>query len=58
VAPQAIDTGRWIFNWFENDEERKKVREKRIGFRSLGRDMTYGLFPSRISPEGVVVMLE
>jgi len=52
---RAVDTGRWIFNWFENDDARRTVREKRISFRSLGRDLTYGVFPARITPEGVVV---
>jgi hypothetical protein len=54
-AQRSIDTGRWIFNWFENNEERKNVREKRIAFRSLGRDVTYGIFPAKITTEGVVV---
>jgi hypothetical protein len=55
TAQRSIDTGRWIFNWLENDGERQKVREKRIAFRSLGRDLTFGVFPTDITPEGVVV---
>jgi hypothetical protein len=51
-AQRSIDTGRWIFNWFEDDEQRQKVREERIAFRSLGRDLMSGVFPSRITPEG------
>jgi hypothetical protein len=54
-AERAVDTGRWIFNWFENDEQRKGIRETRLGFRSLGRDMTYGMFRPEITPDGVVL---
>jgi hypothetical protein len=32
-----------------------KTREKQIGLRSLGRDLTYGVFRSKITPEGVTV---
>ncbi len=55
MAQRAVDTGRWIYNWFENDEERSKVRETRIAFRGLGRDMSFGIFPTKITPDGVVV---
>jgi hypothetical protein len=55
AAQRSVDTGRWIFNWFENDEERKNVREKHIAFRSLGRDIEWGTFETDITPEGVVV---
>ncbi len=55
IAQRAVDTGRWIFNWFENDELRRTVREKRIGFRSLGRDLGDGIFLAKITPEGVIV---
>ncbi len=54
-AQRAVDTGRWIFNWFENDAQRSKTREKQIGLRSLGRDLTYGVFRSKITAEGVTV---
>lgn len=54
-AQMAIDTGRWTFNWFDNDNARRRSRESSIGLRSLGRDLTYGIFPSKITPEGVVV---
>jgi len=54
-AQQAVDTGRWLFNWFENDAERQRIREKRIGMRSLGRDLVWGMFQTRITSEGVVV---
>jgi hypothetical protein len=27
-AEKAIDTGRWVFNWFENNEQRRAVREE------------------------------
>ncbi len=54
-AQRAVDTGRWIYNWFENDEQRKKVRETRLAFRSIGRDMTYGMFRPEITPDGVIL---
>jgi hypothetical protein len=52
-AQRSVDTGRWIFNWFENNEQRRKIREERIGFRSFGRDLTHGIFSSSIIPDGV-----
>jgi hypothetical protein len=54
-ASKSVDTGRWTFNWFENDEKRRAVREKRIALRSLGRDLTYGIFGGHIIPEGVML---
>ncbi|HEY6466996.1 MAG TPA: hypothetical protein VIY69_13445 [Candidatus Acidoferrales bacterium] len=55
LAQHAVDTGRWTYNWFENDAERFDVREKKIAFRGLGRDLTAGVFPTKITAEGVVV---
>lgn len=52
---KCIDMGRWTFNWFENDNERRQVRERRVAYRSLGREMPYGIFRSTIGPDGVVV---
>ncbi len=52
---KCIDMGRWTFNWLENDPERSKIREKRIAFRSFGREMPYGLFRAKIVAEGVIV---
>jgi hypothetical protein len=54
-AQRAVDTGRWAFNWFENDTARRDTREKRIGLRSLGRDLSAGVFRPTITPEGVVL---
>jgi hypothetical protein len=54
-AQKAVDTGRWIFNWFENDKDRRNIRENRIAFRSLGRDLTAGIFRPKITPDGVVL---
>lgn len=54
-AQKAVDTGRWIFNWFENDKVRFDIREKKIALRSLGRDIAAGVFPTKITPDGVVV---
>lgn len=56
-AQRAVDTGRWTYNWFENDKKRSDVREKRIALRGLGRDIIAGIFPAKITPEGVVVSM-
>jgi len=52
-AQRAIDTGRWIFNWLENQPTRQSVREKRIAMRPLGRH--FSLFNSEITSMGVIV---
>ena len=54
-AQQSVDTGRWIYNWIENDPARTRVREGQIAYRSLGRDVLFSIFPTEITPEGVVV---
>jgi hypothetical protein len=50
---EAIDTGRWIFNWLENQSTRADVRERRIAKRSLGS--YFSLFSTEITPAGVIV---
>jgi hypothetical protein len=50
---KAIDTGRWIFNWLENQPTRTDVREKLIGKRSLGS--YFSIFSTEITPAGVIV---
>jgi hypothetical protein len=54
-AQKSVDTGRWIFNWLENQPARRDVREKRIGKRSLGRHDLEIRYDSEITPAGVVV---
>jgi hypothetical protein len=54
-ASYAVDTGRWMFNWFEDDKTRQAAREKHIALRSLGRDLSYAFFRGHIEPGGVVV---
>lgn len=54
-AQQSVDTGRWIFNWFENDESRAQLRETRLGLRALGRDMDAGIFPHVLTDAGIVL---
>jgi len=56
-AQKAVDTGRWTFNWFEDNKQRYDVREKKIAFRGLGRDLTVGIFPSAITTDGVVISM-
>jgi hypothetical protein len=52
-AQRSVDTGRWIFNWLENEPERAERREKRLALRSLGRHLS--LYHAEITPDGVVV---
>ncbi len=54
-AQRSVDTGRWIYNALENRPERASVREKRIGTRSIGRQMAWSIFSAQITPTGVVV---
>jgi len=56
-AQRAVDTGRWTYNWFENHQDRREVREKKIAFRGLGRDIAAGIFPTKITRDGVVVSM-
>lgn len=55
VAERCVDTGRWIFNWFEDNENRRKIRESRVAFRGLGRDALAGVYRPEISAKGVVL---
>jgi hypothetical protein len=52
---KSIDLGRWTFNWFENNPERKSAREQQVALRSLGREMPQGIFAAELLPEGIVV---
>lgn len=52
-AQRSVDTGRWIFNWLENNPTQYDLREKKLGKRSLGRHFT--LFNAEITDKGVTV---
>jgi hypothetical protein len=52
-AQKSVDTGRWIFNWLENNPTKYDLREKKLGKRSLGRH--YTLFNAEITDKGVIV---
>ena len=52
-AQESVDTGRWIFNWLENQPDRSGIREKLIAKRSIGR--TISIFETEITPAGVIV---
>jgi hypothetical protein len=54
-AQRSVDTGRWMFNQFENNDQRRQVRENRIAFRSLGRDQLTEIFRPQITPECVLL---
>lgn len=55
AAQQSVDTGRWIFNWFENNESRAKLRETRLALRAAGRDVDAGVFPHEFTDKGIVI---
>ena len=52
-AQRSVDTGRWIYNWFEESPERNAVREKKVALRSLGRNLP--VFDATITQSGVIV---
>ena len=54
-AEMALDTSRWMFNWFENNEEKRDMREQRVMFRSLGRNLHAGIFSPRITADGITL---
>ena len=53
MANRVVDTARFIFQWFENDESHAKRRERFLVQRQLG--MHFAVFPAELTPEGVVV---
>ena len=52
-AQRSVDTGRWIFNWLENNPARMAIREQQLGKRSLGR--AFFLLNVEINSSGVIV---
>jgi hypothetical protein len=52
-AQRAVDTGRWIFNWLENQSKRADRREKQLALRSLRRH--FSIYEAEITSDGVVV---
>jgi hypothetical protein len=54
-AQRSVDTGRWIFNLFEDNEQRRKARDSRLAFKSLGRDLHNNIFRPKITAEGVIL---
>lgn len=54
TAERSVETGRWLFNWFENDSAHTQRRESLLAMRSLGRHRP--LYDARITADGVVVM--
>lgn len=55
LAQEKVDKGRWIYNWFEDKENRRNVREQKISYRSLGRDIG-PIFQSKITADGVIIL--
>jgi hypothetical protein len=56
TADRAVETGRWLLNWFENDAARTERREALLAMRSLGRHLP--LYGAAITADGVVVMAD
>ena len=54
VAQKAVDTGRWIFNWLENQPSTASIRECDVSTRSLGR--YFAIFDAEINDLGVTVL--
>ncbi len=52
-AQRSVDTGRWIFNWLENQPDRKTIRERRLALRSVGRHFSF--FRAEIGRNGVII---
>jgi hypothetical protein len=52
-AQRMVDSGRWLYNWFEDRPDRTELREKLIAKRSLGRAIP--LYAARLGPGGVTV---
>lgn len=52
-AQRSVDTGRWIFNWFEDRPDRSAVRERLIATRSIGRHIS--VFEAELTADGAVV---
>jgi hypothetical protein len=52
-AQRSVDTGRWIFNWFENRDNRRDVREGNLALKGIMSHVS--LFRSVINEDGIVV---
>jgi hypothetical protein len=57
LAQRAVDTSRWAYNFIEGQPDRARVREERLGLRSLGRFVFEPLFEAEITATGAVVYL-
>lgn len=55
MAQEAVDKGRWFYNWLENKPDRSSVRESHLATRSIGRLMAWTIFSAEITSEGVTV---
>ncbi len=53
LAERCVDTGRWIYNWIEDDATRRKTRETKNAFRSLGKH--FHIIDSSLTADGAVV---
>ncbi len=54
IAKKAVDMGRFIYNWLENDPTSVQRREKLMAQKALG-GIDLGFFYADISPDGVRV---
>jgi hypothetical protein len=54
-AQRSVDTGRWVYNWFENNRDRSQLRERTLGARSVGRHFAVCVFDAELTSAGVIV---
>lgn len=56
VAQRCVDTGRWLFNFIEQEPVRRDLRERRGVLRSVGRSALAPRFPVEVSSDGARVV--
>ena len=52
AAQQLVHTGRWTFNWFEEDQSRAQLRGNTIRVTRSGTRYGCGHFPARVRRHG------
>jgi Protein of unknown function (DUF2934) len=56
AAQRTVDTGRWIFNWLENNPDRRTIRETKLALKSLGKHRD--ILDSSLTADGVIVSVK
>ncbi len=55
LAQRCVDTGRWLFNFVEQDPARRDLREREGTLRSVGRSVLAPRFPVTLTVDGARV---